>query len=127
MAHPRVSYGDGVRVFDEDRQPTPYLERMSELLGALDEGYRASGAFFEALQRYELLEPFSLEVELEDGSKNRLVGFHVIDEDRLRALDAATLEELHAQDHLLPIFMALASLAQIGALVDRKNQRIDHG
>ncbi|WP_420605821.1 SapC family protein [Novosphingopyxis sp.] len=127
MAHPRVSHGKGLRLFDEDNRPTPYLERISELLGALDEGYRAGAAFFDALKRHELLEPFTLEVPLDDGSKNRLVGFHVIDETRLRLLDPAALGELHAQDHLMPIFMALASLAHIGDLVTRKNGRLGHG
>ncbi|WP_299309726.1 SapC family protein [uncultured Croceicoccus sp.] len=127
MAHPRVGHADGVRLFDEDGRPTPFLEEMSQLLGTLDQGYRASGAFFDALRRYDLLEPFSLEIPLDDGSKNRLVGFHIIDEDRLRALDPAALGDLHAADHLLPIFMALGSLAQIGGLVDRKNRTLRYG
>ena len=127
MASPRIGHADGERVFGDDGRPTPYLDGVSEMLGLLDEGYRASGAFFEALERYELLEPFSLEVPLADGSRNRLVGFHIIDEDRLRLLDADALGELHAQDHLLPIFMAMGSLAQIGELVDRKNRRLTDG
>lgn len=127
MAHPRISQDMGLRLFDEDKRPTPYLEHMSELLGALDEGYRGSAAFFDALKRHDLLEPFTLDVPLEDGSKNRLVGFHAIDENRLRLLDPAALGDLHAQDHLMPIFMALASLAHIGDLVERKNRRAARG
>ena len=126
-ASPRISKDDGIRLFDEGGQPTPYLEEISDLLGTLDTGLRTSGAFFEALQRYDLLEPFTLDIPLEDGSKNRLVGFHAINEDRLTRLDAQALAELHAADHLLPIFMALASLTRIGDLVERKNQRQSHG
>jgi hypothetical protein len=51
----------------------------------------------------------------------------VIDEDKLQALDAATLGELHAAGHLQPIFMALASLSNIGAMVVRKNRRNARG
>ncbi len=79
------------------------------------------------MEAYELLEPFSLEVTLDDGSINSLVGFHIIDEARLRALDAAALGALQAEGHLMPIFMALASLSQLSALVDRKNRKTGRG
>lgn len=130
MESPRIGVGpyeDGVRVFDEDGRPTPYLESMAEKLGALDAGYRASADFFAALARHELLEPFTLEVTLDDGSENRLVGFHAIDEERLRSLDAEALGELHAEGHLMPIFMALASLSQLGPLIERRNAKARHG
>ena len=125
MASPRL--GAGVRVFDEDGRATPYLERIAEQLGALDAGYQESRAFFAALSRHELLEPLMLDVTLADGTSNRLVGFHAIDEDRLAALEPGELAELHADGHLLPIYMAVASLGKIGALVDRKNRRLRDG
>ena len=127
MASPRIGRGEGMRVFDEFGLPTPYLESITEKLGALDEGYQASGAFYAALRRHDLLEPMSLEVTLDDGSTNRLVGFHVINEDRLRALDAGSLHELHSEGHLMPIFMAVASLSNLGALIARKNRRLRDG
>lgn len=127
LASPRIGAGEGMRVFDEDGRPTPYLEQIAERLGALDQGYRDSAAFFAALERHGLLEPFTLEVTMDDGAINRLVGFHTIDEGRLAALDAAALAELNAADHLLPIFMAVASLANLGALIARKNRRIAGG
>lgn len=129
LAHPRIVAGDGagddrgVRLFDADGQPTPFLDEIADKLGDLDEGYRESAAFFAALAEHDLIEPFTLEVTLDDGSLNSLVGFHVIDEARLRALDTAALGALHAAGHLMPIFMAVASLAQLKSLVDRKNRR----
>ena len=130
LASPRLGdprLDDGVRVFDEQGCPTPYLERVAEQLGELDAGYRASHAFFAALRRHELLEPLMLDVTLDDGSSNRLVGFHAIDEDRLAALDGSELGELHRDGHLQPIFMAIASLGRIGALVARRNRRLRGG
>lgn len=125
LAHPRIASGDGegVRLFDAEGLPTPFLDEIADKLGDLDEGYRESAAFFAALAEHDLLEPFTLEVTLGDGSLNSLVGFHAIDEARLRALDAAALGALHAAGHLMPIFMAMASLAQLKSLVDRKNRR----
>lgn len=124
LASPRLAQdGEGVRLFDDDGRPSPYLEAIVDKLGALDAGYQASHDFFAALRRHRLLEPLTLEITLDDGSTNRLVGYHVIDEARLQALDAATLGELHAAGHLMPIFMALASLSNLPALIARKNAR----
>ncbi len=126
MEHPRANAAEGTRVFDEDGRPTPYLEGIAEQLGAVDQGYRGQEAFFAALKRHELLEPFTLEITLADGAKNNLVGFHIIDEAKLQALDGEAVAKLHAEGHLMPIFMALASLSQIGELVARKNRREGH-
>jgi hypothetical protein len=65
-----------------------------------------------------------LEVPLDDGSINNLVGFQVIDEDRLRGLDAVALDDLHRGGHLMPIFMALASQGHLPRLIARKNQTL---
>jgi hypothetical protein len=123
-ASPRISGdGEGIRVFDGDGRPTPYLEEVAGLLGELDAGYRESAAFFAALRQHDLLEPFTLEIELDDGSTNRLVGYHAIDEQKLAALEPDALGALHGEGHLMPIFMAVASLGRIAELVARKNQR----
>jgi len=129
LDHPRIAgAGDeGVRAFDDDGRPTEYLEAVIAGLDELDQGYRGIGDFFAALQRYELLEPFALDVELRDGSKHRLVGYHLIDEEKLRALEPGAVAELHSAGYLMPIFMAVASLSNISSLVARKNQRHDHG
>jgi hypothetical protein len=127
LASPRIAAAEGMRIFDEDGQPTPYLEAVIAKLGALDAGYQESHDFFAALRRHALLEPLSLEITLDDGSTNRLVGFHVIDEARLRALDAATTAELHEAGHLMPIFMALASLGKLRGLIARKNRQAGRG
>ncbi|WP_033921004.1 SapC family protein [Sphingomonas sp. 37zxx] len=126
LDHPRIDAA-GVRLFDEDGRSTPFLEAAIEKLRALDAGYQAAPDFFAALRRHDLLEPFTLEVTLADGAVHRLVGYHVIDEEKLRALDAAALGELHAAGHLMPAFMALASLTNLSGLVARKNRRDGNG
>lgn len=124
MAHPRVSSGaEGIRVFDDQGQPTPYLAEVAEMIGALDDGYRASGDFFAALARYDLLEPFSMDVTLASGAMHRMVGYHLINEERLAGLEPGVLAELHRSGHLGPIYMAIASLGNLGKLVRRKNRR----
>ena len=128
LAHPRISKdGEGVRVFDAQGRPSPYLESIAERLGDLDQIYKEGEAFFATLEQFELVEPFSLEVPLSDGSQHTLVGFHTIDEGKLAVLDGAALGRLSADGHLLPLFMAVASLSRFSDLVARKNRRVARG
>ena len=128
LAHPRIAAPEeGVRLFDEHGQPTPHLEQVAAMLGDLDEGYRASETFFEALERHELIEPLAVDVELTGGSQHRLVGYHIVNEDRLAALDAAALDDLHQAGHLMPIFMALASLSKLAEVARRKERQRPNG
>ena len=128
MDHPRISTsGEGTRLFDEDGRPTPFMEAMATRLAELDSGYRNLPEFCATLERLELLEPFTLEVPLDDGSRHSLVGYHIIAEERLSALDGATLGDLQSKGYLLPIFMAVASLSRFSDLVARKNARLALG
>lgn len=126
---PRIDRGgEGVRIFDDAGRPTPYLDDIAGRLGELDAGWQQTDGFFEALTRHELLEPLTLEITLDDGSVNRLVGYHGIAEERLQQLDGAALAALHADGYLMPVFMALASLSNVDALIARKNRRAgSHG
>ena len=97
------------------------------MLGALDQGYRSSGHFFSALERHDLLEPFALDVELNNSARHRMVGYHLINEERLASLDGGALAELNSAGHLLPIYMAVASLANLSRLIESKNRLLAHG
>lgn len=128
LDHPRISRtGEGVRVFDAGGQPTPYLEDIAAKLGDLDHAHRESADFFAALDRYELAESFTLEVTLDDGAKNSLVGYHTINEEKLSALDGPALQDLMASGHLARIYMIIASLSHFGDLVARKNAKVAGG
>lgn len=128
MDSPRISAnGEGTRVFDLDGRPTPYLEAATTRLADLDHGYRQSPDFCATLERLDLLEPFTLEVPLDDGSRHSLVGYHIVAEERLAALDGSVLGDLQAKGYLLPIFMAVASLSRFSDLVARKNARLTLG
>jgi hypothetical protein len=126
-ASPRIAADGGVAAFDDNGQPSPYLQGVMEKMGDLDQGYERSAAFFDALKRHDLLEPLAVELPLVDGSVNRLVGFHAINEERLRELEPGAINALHAGGHLMPIFMALASLSNLDSLLARKNRRLARG
>jgi hypothetical protein len=122
LDHPRVHAG-GEPLFLEHGVATEFLERARSILLTLHDGVLATPAFIDALLRHELLESFVLDIRLEDGSDNRLAGFHTIDEARLQALHGAALEQLSRDGHLLPIYMVLASLSRFRDLIERMNRR----
>jgi hypothetical protein len=122
LDHPRVHAG-GEPLFQEHGVATEFLERARSILLALHDGALATPAFVDALLRHDLLESFVLDIRLDDGSDNRLAGFHTIDESRLQALDGAALERLSRDGHLLPIYMVLASLSRFRDLIERMNRR----
>ena len=119
--NPRVSRVDGEPVFLPHGGSTDYLERVTSLLQAIHQGLQGTPAFLAALQEHELLEGFVLDVQLNDGSQNRLVGFYTINEDKLAALGADAIAKLHQAGHLHAIYMVLASLSNFRMLIDRKN------
>jgi hypothetical protein len=124
---PRVRAGgiEGEALFLTYGGTSEYLERITSVLRTIHDGVQASRAFVAALVELELIESFVLDVELDDGTQNRLAGFYTIDEDRLAALSGEQLARLHRDGYLQAIYMAVASLAQFRGLVQRKNRAND--
>lgn len=122
LDHPRVSQDEGEALFLTYGGTSEYLERIASVLRTLHDGLEAARGFTAALLELELLESFVLDIELDDGSQNRLGGFYTINEERLLALPADRLERLNRAGYLQAIYMAVASLSQFRALIDRKNQ-----
>ena len=73
------------------------------------------------MQEHQLLESFVLDIELEDGSQNRLMGFYTINEEKLAALDGAAVARLYQSGYLQAIYMVIASLSNFRTLIDQKN------
>lgn len=120
---PRIGTQEGEPIFLPHGGMSPYLESVNTMLLTIHEGMQSNAAFIEALMKHELLEGFSLDVTLDDGSQNRLAGFYTVNEERLAALDAAALDSLHKAGWLSAIYFQIASLSNFRALIDRKNAR----
>jgi len=119
---PRISHTIGEPLFREHGGTTDFLERMNSVLLAIHEGLERTPAFMGALLEHNLLESFVLDVQLEDGSQNRLAGFYTIHEERLAALDGKALEALNRAGHLQPSYLAIASLSNFRDLIERQNR-----
>jgi hypothetical protein len=121
---PRLSSTEGEPLFLSYGGSSEYLERVSRVLRSIHDGLETTKSFIEALLHLELLESFVLDIELNDGSQNRLAGFYTINEERLAGLTAEQLARLHEVGYLQAIYMAVASLSQFRALIDRKNRLV---
>lgn len=100
-----------------------YLDHVVKLMESLHAHAQDLPIFIEALTRHQLLEPFALDIEMPSGAQSRLTGLFTINEDRLAALPGAALEALAQEGHLLPIYMQIASLAQLPVLAERAARR----
>ncbi len=121
---PRVSDTEGHPVFLPHGGNTPYLEYIAGILEQVHIGASTSAAFYQAVDALGLLEPFALDIELNDSSKSRLTGFYTVNEEKLYALGGDDLSSLNKKGFLQPLFMAVASLSNFRDLIERKNRRL---
>jgi len=123
---PRVSRTEGEALFDENGGNSVFLDRVSELLGAIDAGMSGVQPFIAALVEHNLLEPFVLDIEFRDGARHSFAGFHAIQEERLGQLSVETIGKLHALGYLQAIYMSIASLSHFRELIERAS-KLDAG
>jgi SapC len=120
MASPRISRGaEGEAVFLPHGGNTDFVEKANSILRLLHEGLESTKEFVQSLVANDLLESFVLKVERPDGSQGQLLGYFMIHEERLAALDANTVGLLHQADYLQPIYMAIASMSNLEKLIRR--------
>ena len=125
MDHPRVNAEVGEPLFQPLGGRTPFLENAANLLETIYLGIDHNKAFVQALQAHDLLEALTFEIALQDGTRNQLIGFHGLVEEKVQALSGTALGEFNERGYLMPMFMALASLANVQRLVELKNARVD--
>lgn len=123
MDHPRVSTSEGQALFQPLGGRTPYLEEAASLLENIYAGNAHGKQFVAALREHELIEQVTLDIQLSDGSRNQLLGFSALNEEKVSQLPGLTLEDFSQRGFLLPLFMMLASTSNVRNLVDLKNRR----
>ena len=123
LNHPRVSYDEGEPLYLPLGGQSDFLNEQAALLEQLHDGLGHCRSFVEALQAEQLIEAITLEITLNDGSRNQLIGFSGINEDNLRNLSGEVLATFNEQGFLMPLFMVLASMSNIQRLIDLKNAR----
>lgn len=122
LESPRVSRTAGEPLFMSHGGSTEFLQRMNSVLLAIHEGLEGTPPFIAALMEHQLLESFVFDIQLANGSQNRLTGFYIINEERLTGLEGSALERLSKAGHLQAAYMAIASLSNFRSLIERQNR-----
>ena len=125
LDNPRVNKEEGELLFQPLGGRTPFLEEMANLLETIYTGYMHNRIFMDALKEHDLVEAVTLDITLNDGSENQLLGFHTINEDKVEQLPGDVLQRFGQQQILMPLFMVLASMANFRSLIDLKNKQLE--
>lgn len=124
LDHPRVNETEGEALFLEFGGNSAYLDNAADMLETIHHGIIDNKVFMDLLIEHELLEPFTLDITLNDESNNQMVGFYTINEDKLNALSSDTLSSLHDKGYLQAIYMAIASQSNVRTLMNKKNAQL---
>lgn len=124
MDSPRLSEIEGEPVFLPHGGYSPYLDVVVDLLEYIQYGTELNERFISELLQYELLEIVTLEITLQNGDRNNLVGFYTINEDKLAALDGNAAANLHSKGYMEFIYMVLASHSNVVRLINRIETRL---
>jgi len=124
MDSPRISNTAGEAVFLEQGGQSPYLQEISSILKAIDDGHQQTKAFIDVLLENDLIESVSIKVQLNNGSQNELGGLYTLNEEKVAALSGDKLTAMHRQGYLQNIHMILASMSNMSALIEKKNQQL---
>ena len=122
LDHPRVSRDEGEALFDDQGNPTEFLNQKIALLDKLHRGLQHGKGFIDTLLKHELLEQITLDFAFSDGSKMTVDRFYTIAEERLYQLKGDVLESLNQAGYLQPVFMAVASLSRLRDIIERRNR-----
>ncbi len=127
LDHPRVS-PDGEALFDEEGKPSEYLDTMNKMMGGIFESTRRGRELAQWLQDEELIRPLNIGYTVATtGEKHSVGGLYGVNEDKLRELTDEKVLDLHKRGLLAALYTAIASLGQLGSLMERKNARLKAG
>ncbi len=109
----------GERLFDEQGEQTPYLERMLQFLQEYQAHFQRTQQFCAQLKELNLLESMQAHLTLPAGNQQSLTGFQVVNRDRLKALSGEQLAGLAQSDGLELAYLHLQSLNNFASIVER--------
>lgn len=122
MDDPRVVQNAGTLLFTENLDASDYLNQVNQQLAQMHEATPMQNAMIESFNQYELIEPVSIEVELNNGEQINFAGAYTISEEKLAALSADALSKLNQHGFLSAAFYIAGSLGNIKKLISLKNK-----
>ena len=113
---------EGERLFQEDGTNSEMLTKAIGFLGEFQDQVSRTKWFMEQLVKHDLLESRSLRLE-KGGKTINLNGLFMVNEDKLRALDATVTQELLVSGAMGWIYAHLLSLINIDRVAQRLSLR----
>ncbi|WP_049722146.1 SapC family protein [Gilvimarinus polysaccharolyticus] len=127
MEHPKVNCDNGQELFLQNGGQSPYLDYITSALNTINDGVHLTKLMFEAFNKYDLLEPVTLDIEFLDRSKLKISRFETINAEKLSRLSAEALAELNKLGFLQAAYFILTSMSNVGKLIDWKNRKLVAG
>lgn len=115
----------GEPLFNSASQPSDYLQTVQQILNELMTGETESKELVNQLSDLELLTPFSLDIEFNNGSKQAVKGAYMIDENKMAELNDQTVLRLYRSGVVDLIHKLQNSMHQLPNLIARKNKMLD--
>ena len=124
MANPRISTHKGKPVFLPHGGNSDYLNYISSLLKTIHDGMQVHDTMLAVLDSHGLIEPVSIDVPLTTGETIHIADHYTVSKEKLSALPADALFELHQRGFLQAAFLIEMSLSNMRKLIDLKNTRL---
>lgn len=120
----RVNEQEGEAVFNEETQPTQFLNNAIETLLVLKQSITRTQAFIDTLLENDLIEAVKLDINVKDQTQSkRIDGLYSINEDNLTQLTPSLLSQLSDTGYLRACHLISASLGHFQKLVSLKNAK----
>ena len=113
---------EGERLFKEDGTETDMLKSAVSFLGEFQQHVARTKQFMEEMRKHDLLEPRNIRLE-RNGNVLNLNGLFVINEEKLRKIDAQIAQQFLADGTMGWIYAHLLSLQNIDRVGQRLAQR----
>jgi hypothetical protein len=108
--------GKGEMLFDAEGEQTVFLKNVLSFLGEYQSQSVATNHFTKTISDLGLLEPAEVHLPLPSDPERRLRGFLIVSREKLQALPADKLAELHKSGMLELLYLHLFSLVNLSRL-----------
>ena len=119
----RVGADDGLPMFLEQGGNAPYLDEIAGVMRIIFDGMRSARAITARLQDVGLLQPVTIQIDVDESTRYDVPDLLVVGPQALAALSGEPLERLHREGLLQIAMMAASSLANVPELIARKQRR----
>jgi hypothetical protein len=118
---PRVGQEKGELLFDEQNNPSAYLNTIRRNLFRLHEGISDTTKMVDAFLALNLIESVNMDIEFINKKVINFGGAYTINTERLNQLEANQLATLNADGYLALAYFIAGSLSNVSRLIEIKN------